>query len=333
MNDRKLLSQLDAFVRGGLRPNSLAAFAFAIVCVALATLARWLIDLIAPHSTPYVTYFPVIMIATLVGGWAAGMLALLGSILEVWYLFLPPRHQWFFFTPDRVASLVLFLFGMLIILWISEQFRRVVRQLDEEENYRQVVVDELGHRVKNKLATIYAILRHELRRYPDVWESVSGRLHALSATDDFLVKSKNGSIGLHRILTQELAPYDSSRVSVRGEPVEIQSKLAVVLSLLVHELSTNAANYGALSSPVGRVDVSWHTHGNEIALDWSESGGPPVEAPTKRSFGSNLVERSLDAFGGKANIVFASTGVTCHIRFPKPAEKSGTKAKADVMVA
>ena len=84
-----------------------------------------------------------------------------------------------------------------------------MRQLAEEEHYRKVVVDELGHRVKNKLATIYAILRHELRGHRDIWESVSGRMRALSAADDFLVQSDGQGVDLRQILEMELAPYGS----------------------------------------------------------------------------------------------------------------------------
>jgi two-component sensor histidine kinase len=193
----------------------------------------------------------------------------------------------------------------------------MVRRLDEEERYRQVVVDELGHRVKNKLATIYAILRHELRGHDDIWHSVSGRLRALSAADDFLARADGKGVELRQILEMELEPYDSSRISLQGEPATLFGKLPTVLALVFHELATNAAKYGALSEQTGRLAISWRITGDQIALDWVESGGPTVSEPSRRSFGSNLIERSLDSFGASAKLEFAATGVICRMLLPK----------------
>ena len=85
----------------------------------------------------------------------------------------------------------------------------------------------------------------------------------------------------------------------------------------MHELATNAAKYGALSAPNGVIDISWAEDGDDIVVDWRERGGPPVIAPAKRSFGTNLIERSLGAFQGSAKVEFAPGGVSCCMRFPK----------------
>lgn len=325
MEERNRVARWGAALRRGLRPRSLAAFGFAILCVAAATLARMAIDLIAPNAVPFATYFPAILLATLAGGWLAGAFATLISATVSWYMFVPPRYQWVSPTSDDLVSLTLFVLAALAVMWVAEQYRRMIRRLDEEEHYRQVVVDELGHRVKNKLATIYAILHHELRDQKDIWDSVSGRLRALSAADDFLVKSDGNGVDLKQILTLELTPYDLGRISMRGEPVQLRDKLAVVLALIVHELSTNAAKYGALSLPAGRVDISWRADGDHIALDWVESGGPAVTRPKQRSFGSKLIERSLDAFDGAATILYVPTGVVCRMRFIKPTAPGETQ--------
>lgn len=96
------------------------------------------------------------------------------------------------------------------------------------------------------------------------------------------------------------------------------AKLPTVLALVFQELATNAAKYGALSAPTGRLTVSWQLGGEHITVDWVETGGPAVTAPSRRSFGSNLIERSLQGFGGSATIEFAPTGVVCRMKFPKP---------------
>lgn len=308
---------LNAFTRRGLRPGSPAALSFAILCVAAATVLRLAIDVVAPDAVPFATYFPAVLIAALVAGTAAGVLAALIGALAAWYMFVPPRFSWAALKVGDFVSLGLFFFAAFAIIWIADRYRALLRRLDEEEAYRKVVVDELGHRVKNKLATVYAILRHELRGHPDVWQSAAGRLRALSAADDFLIASEGETVPLQQIIDMELAPYGSASIVMRGEPLTLTGKLSSVLSLVVHELATNAAKYGALSAPDGSIHIDWAEDGDDIVLAWSEHGGPEVVAPSKRSFGTNLIERSLRAFNGAAEIDFARGGVVCRMRFPK----------------
>lgn len=320
MEPRELAKAARNFGRRGLRPGSPAAFAFAILCVAAATALRMAVELVAAEATPFATFYPAILLAALIGGIAASAFATVLSGFVAWWAFVPPRFQWNALSTENIVSLCLFAIAAALIIWAAQGFRMLLRRIDEEERYRQVVVDELGHRVKNKLATIYAILRHELRGHDDIWQSVSGRLRALSAADDFLVKSDGKGVGLRQILEMELEPYDSARISLQGEPAFFFGKLPTVLALVFHELATNAAKYGALSSLTGSLEISWRTSGDRIALDWMERGGPPVTEPSHRSFGSRLIERSLDAFGGSAKIEFAPSGVVCRMLLPKQKE-------------
>ncbi|MGN6570222.1 MAG: sensor histidine kinase [Pseudolabrys sp.] len=319
MDDRyaKPAAGLDALARRGLRPGSPAAFACALLCVAAATLLRFAIDLIAPDAVPFATYFPAVLVASLVGGTAAGLAALVMSAVTAWYAFVPPRFSLAGLSYEHVVSLGLFFLAALAIVWIADRYRALLRRLDEEEAYRKVVVEELGHRVKNKLATVYAILRHELRGHRDVWDSAAGRLRALSAADDFLIAGDGEGVAIEQILDLELAPYGSASINKRGAPLMLSGKLPSVLSLIVHELATNAAKYGALSAPNGVIDIAWAEDGDDIVVDWRERDGPAVIAPAKRSFGTNLIERSLAAFKGTAAIDFAPGGVVCRMRFPK----------------
>jgi two-component sensor histidine kinase len=317
MKRPEFTARLRTLTRRGVRPGSPAALAAAFLCVAAATLIRLAIDLIAPNAVPFATFFPAVLVATMLGGIAAGIFAMVLSTAAAWWAFIPPRFTWEDLNPTQFVNICLFVLASALIIWVAGQYRKVVRQLDQEENYRQVVVDELGHRVKNKLATIYAILRHELRGHDAIWHSVSGRLRALSAADDFLVKSDGKGVDLRQILEMEMEPYDSSRISLQGEPVLLFAKLPTVLALVFHELATNAAKYGALSVAGGRLSISWRTGADEIAIEWVETGGPEVTVPSRRSFGSNLIERSLGGFGGSAKLDFAPSGVICRMTLPK----------------
>jgi two-component sensor histidine kinase len=319
MKHTGLSGRLGAFARHGLRPASPAAFAFALCCVAVATLLRLAIDLVAPDAVPFATFFPAILIATLIAGTAAGLVATVLSALAAWSMFVPPRFSMGHLHTGDIVSLGLFFFAALAIIWVADRYRVVVRRLDEEESYRKIVVEELGHRVKNKLATVHAILRHELRGHRDVWESAAGRLRALMAADDFVAAGDTEGVDFREILDMELAPYGSASVVMRGEPLMLRGKLPSVLSLIVHELATNAAKYGALSAPNGVIAIEWTERDGDIVVVWTESGGPEVVAPDKRSFGTNLIERSLDAFKGTARIEFARAGIVCRMRFPRPA--------------
>lgn len=315
MAGRAFAERLRLLWQRGLRPRSPAALAFAVLCVGTATALRLAVELIAPNAVPYATYFPAVLLATLIGGLAAGITAtVLSAIIGRWMF--GTDAAWSAPTLDDAFSVVLFALAAALIVWVAVAYRSMVRRLEEEERYRQIVVDELGHRVKNKLATVYAVLRHELRGHRDMWENVAGRLRALSAADDILVKSGGTSVELREILRFELSPYGGATVNLRGDKVLLHDKLAVVLALTFHELATNAAKYGALSSPEGRIDISWREQNEMIVVEWREHGGPEVAAPSRRSFGSNLIERSLDSFGGTAKIEFARAGVICRLSFP-----------------
>lgn len=307
---------IDTMVRRGPRPGSVEAYGLAVACVLAATLLRLLIDIVSPDAVPFATFFPALLIATLAGGLAAGTLATVLGGLVSWWLFLEPRFAWMLAGKDHLVSVLLYLFAGALIVWTANQYRVVVARIDEEEKYRRIVVDELGHRVRNKLATIYAILRHELRDQPDIWDSVSGRLQALSAADDLLSRGENGGVSLRQILTKEIAPFGDGRIVVDGPEVDLFGKLPTVVALLFHELATNAAKYGALSTSGGHVHARLQQVGDTIEIVWNERAGPPVAMPSRRSFGSHLIERSLDSFGGSARLAFNPDGVVCHIVLP-----------------
>lgn len=313
---RAFAGLIDSMVRRGPRPGSVEAYGVALACVLAATLLRLLIDMVSPGAVPFVTFFPALLIATLVGGAAAGIVAtLIGAVLS-WWLFIEPRFAWMLVSKDHIVSVLLYLFAGALIVWTTNQYRLVVARIDEEEKYRRIVVDELSHRVKNKLATIYAILRHELRDQPEIWGSVSGRLQALSTTDDLLNRGEDGGVSLQQILAMEVAPFGDGRIVIDGPDIDLFGKLPTVVALVFHELATNAAKYGALSTSAGQIHASIRPLEDAIEIVWRERAGPAVALPSRRSFGSNLIERSLDSFGGVAELAFEPGGVVCRIRLP-----------------
>jgi two-component sensor histidine kinase len=304
--------------RDGLQLGSPAALCFTLACVTLAAAVRFVTSLFGAGVLLFATFYPATLIVTLVGGvWLGVLAAALGGLLGVMFLSseLIPM-QW---SAADSTDLILYSGASAVIIWGAEQYRRLVRQLDREGHYRQILVAELSHRLQNKAAIIQSILRHELRHHPDIWNSISGRLRALSATDDLIIQGRAG-IDLSAILSKELAPFDLSRTMLQGPAAEVSPKLAVSLALIFHELATNAAKYGALSTPEGRVLVTWSMAHTEVTLRWREIGGPEVAQPVRRGFGGRLIEEGLGPFGGKAVCSFEPPGLDCTITFPAASE-------------
>jgi two-component sensor histidine kinase len=188
------------------------------------------------------------------------------------------------------------------------------------ERQQKLLVDELNHRVKNTLATVQAIAAQTLRSTADMEtfrEAFESRLMALSATHDLLTATNWRSAGLRDVLRVEFRPYGAERYRLEGPEVSLTPAEALALGLLFHELATNAAKYGALSTSSGCVEIAWTTNDKGLELTWRERGGPAVMAPTRRGFGSRLIERSLKgALAGDAVLEFAPTGLVCRIVLP-----------------
>ena len=137
-------------------------------------------------------------------------------------------------------------------------------------------------------------------------------LDALLSSNEHML-SDTRSAELHDTLKNELKPYSSGNVNLQGEPTLLAPNLARALRLVFHELATNAAKYGALSSPNGSLDISWITVAGQLRIRWIEQGGPLVTLPTRRGFGTLILSRVLNDFGGRVATDYRSEGVSCEI--------------------
>jgi PAS domain S-box-containing protein len=201
------------------------------------------------------------------------------------------------------------------------------------EDQQRFFLDELNHRVKNTLATVQSIAAQTLRSATspaNFKEAFEGRLLALSKTHDLLTRNAWRDANLHDIAKQELAPYRKNhddRIVVEGPRVNLPARYAINLGLVLHELVTNAAKYGALATPTGQLDLKWSANGSadgplQLQLHWVEAGGPPVEPPKRQGFGSRLISRSIEGeLSGQVAIDFAPTGIRYDISVPLPARK------------
>ena len=189
--------------------------------------------------------------------------------------------------------------------------RRISKRVLEEEEYRKMLVAELQHRLKNKLATIHAVLHQVLEKEPQIWAAVDHRIRALSTADDLIARADDAGCDIKDLLLSELGPYGHVRFNLNGEPLFLPSKLAVSLALILHELATNAAKYGAFSAARGFLQVSWTVSDDRLSVTWDETEGPPVETVGPAGFGTKLLKSALLSFDGKAEITYLRSGVHC----------------------
>nr|WP_245290212.1 MULTISPECIES: HWE histidine kinase domain-containing protein [unclassified Shinella] len=205
----------------------------------------------------------------------------------------------------------------------------------KSEVRQRMLNQELSHRVKNILAVIKSLVtspQHHKNTLEDYVATLQGRIEALSIAHDQVVRGDGGGI-LVDLLEAELQPYRSraSTISLAGPDVWLDSRAFSVLALVLHELATNAAKYGALSVSTGMVTISWTmTEGRGCEILWRESGGPLVDVPLRRGFGSALIERSVPYdLGGESMVRFEASGLEASFRIPLPHVKltvSSTKA-------
>ena len=291
-----------------VRSGSAGAFACATFLVVIATLVRWTIGFLGEDVFVFAAYYPAVLFATYVGGAFVGAFAVVLSTVIAWWAFIPLP-----LTPGVATKLLAYLCASALVVWGADHYRRLRSRLEDEEKFRTLAVEELAHRLKNKIATIQSIISFQLRDNPQVRDAIARRLIALSATDDLILTAQGRGAWIRDILSAELGPYDVSRISMAGPDILLPPKVALTLALLTHELATNAAKHGALSCETGQLSVCWSLSDARLSLEWRECDGPPVAIPLHRGFGMLLLSRALDQFGGAVETTFEPTGLICKL--------------------
>lgn len=191
------------------------------------------------------------------------------------------------------------------------------------EELQKLLTGELSHRVKNMLATVQAIATQTLRHSSstaDFVASFGGRIQSMSRVHSQLSSNEWKGTQLRAIVQDQikLGPADETRISVSGPDVHLDVQTVPQMAMIMHELGTNSIKYGALSKPSGTIAIKWTVRDNTLHLLWTEHGGPRVEAPVRRGFGTMLIERSATGAGGKARMSAEADGVQWEISLPLP---------------
>ncbi|ESY98812.1 CheR family methyltransferase [Mesorhizobium australicum] len=194
-----------------------------------------------------------------------------------------------------------------------------VTTLARAEEHQQVLISELNHRVKNMLAVIASIAnrtRDSSDTKEEFAEALIGRLHAMSRAYGLLTRERWKEASVKELLHQELEPFGIERIELDGDDVRLGPQQGLSLSMAIHELATNAAKYGALSKPRGRIGVRWAMDGDNFTLGWREKDGPPVKEPLNNGFGLNLLKGEIGyRLGGQVDTSFRKDGLDVQIAF------------------
>ena len=194
------------------------------------------------------------------------------------------------------------------------------------EETQKLLIGELNHRVKNTLASVQAIATQTLRHAAEPAEfapTFIGRIHALARAHSLLSSATWQGASLRELVNGQLqlGTIDESRLTVDGPDVDLPPEMALHLALVIHELATNANKYGALSTSEGRLSFTWQGTADGLMLEWAEQGGPAVEPPSRRGFGTALIQRSIQAEGGTAEPAYLPDGLRWYFTLPHPGVK------------
>jgi two-component sensor histidine kinase len=338
-----MLRQLIYIDVPALRPGTVAAYAFAFVAVGIATALRLAID---PYivGVQYVTFFPAVMITTLIGGLGAGLFSLVLSVAAAAFFVASPRLSFYIENLSDLLTTLLFILltfcnviliaGMRFAIGrdrdLSQRLEQHEVTLRETEERLAVVAAELQHRTRNLINIVGTIADNTLKTsdtLDDFKARYHDRLEALARVQGLLLRTKEGGrVTFDELLNAELAAHSIQNGSVTldgPKGVRLRSGTVQTLAMVVHELVANAIKHGALKQPKGHLTIRWWpeetVQGGKpwLHLDWKESGVvmPPPEAGTRQ--GRELIERALPyQFGAQTTFALEPDGVRCTISLP-----------------
>lgn len=307
-----------------------------VVAAIAATGLRLLLTSALKDEAAFTPDFLALFAAAYLGGWLSGLVSMLVAGLITFYAFLDPPMSLVRPLSDALSLMLFWLVAGLILLSVVSLRTALSRLAAREQalllaqTQEQLLAREMGHRIKNLLAVVQGMVDQSLRGSKDLNEArerIANRLRSL-ATAQELALNPMRDVRLAEVVQASVRAIGDERIDLHWDAdgqVDQQSARGLVLAL--HELATNALKYGALSQRDGRVHVTVHPgDGDEIRVSWKETGGPPVEEPTRQGFGSKLIARALPGSGETTLLRYPPGGVECVFRLrtvPHPRQRLG----------
>jgi two-component sensor histidine kinase len=293
------------------QPYSWRAFSAAIFALVLATGIRASFGILGSHF-PLTFYFPAILAVGVLVGIPAAVSVSLAAVAIVWFAFIPPYLQLGWPKAEDFTVWLLFVLASSVTIVVAWLCRTALLRLHRHQLAYRTVAHELRHRDKNSLAVTEAIIKKTLQHDHTSADAIIGRLRAVDYANDLLVRSALPAVELRTLIENELTAYGDTRFVAQGPRLKIPTSSVRHVLLIIHELATNAAKYGALSILSGRVLIDWEMqNGRTVLVRWREQGGPPVQSPTRNGFGSTLIVQSVRALSGQLDQQFKPDGLCC----------------------
>lgn len=308
------------------KPGLLRESAAVVAAVGAASIVRVALSLFLPVLFPFATYFPAVLLVALYAGARAGVAAVLLSGPIAMLIFSAGAERRLF-----AAGVLLWLFNGGIVVAVAAAVRALIVEhraqeaaLLQAQARLAMLLREFDHRSRNAFALICAISEETARRSRTIGayrDALHARIGALARAQSLLLQSTGSPVGLAEVVESALAPFRApggGRIAIApGPPARLEPDAATALTLALHELATNAAKYGALSIPEGRVALGWIAlPDGRVEIAWRESSGPPVAPPRAEGFGSTLIRNAFAAAGSTEVVIdYEPEGLCCRMRF------------------
>jgi two-component sensor histidine kinase len=303
----------------GPRPSLAVLVSIWLLSIVAPTVLRMMLQPLLGDTLWYATYYPAVLIVTLISGGRAGLIVIAVSAVVANYLFVPPKYDPGFSSRDIVGVVV---YGVAAgtIVFAGALLRQAVSELRGGQEREHFLNRELQHRVKNSLAVVNGLAFQAVKTSStasEFYDKFGDRLKALSRAHDLMANSDWRQCDMPALASSALEPFNSTGVIHLVGPVcVLRVESCVPLMLCLHELATNALKYGALSVEKGRVTLTWllvpREHLWDLEISWAETEGPPVLKPESPGLGSRLLRQQpgLEA----VKVSYLSGGVVCEIR-------------------
>jgi two-component sensor histidine kinase len=285
--------------------------AWAVAAAAVSFLLHWAVEPFFQPDRGLIVFIPAIVLVTLIAGPRYGVLTAALSGMAVWYVTLPPVNDFSLSHADAVSLCIYVISSAIAIV--------LVHWLRESQAQERLLRSELQHRTKNLFALVHGVANQTLRGDASMEvarDAFLSRLTALNRANETMGDSALDRVELDGLVRSVLKTF-SDHFEYRGDEAYVSGQTARNLSLALHELASNSAKYGALSAPLGTVRISWDAAapGGRLNFVWHESGGPQVTQPTRRGFGTKLLQTLFD----RADVEFARDGLVYRVEIPSAA--------------
>lgn len=315
-------SNLLAIQRVLPRAGSLMAFAAAAFVLAAASLIKLPLDAWAGDALPpYITFFPAIAVASLIGGPRVGLTTAAAALAIAWYLWLPIENSFVMEGRQTPLTIGIFAASSGFLAWIVGMARLTLDQSAANEAERALAARESVHRIKNLLAVVAALvakIEREAETTQEFKDLLSKRLAALDIAQNVLVRQDWQDATIEEITEGALAPFlPNPKLKVEGGPqIKVPARYVGGLCLALYELCTNALKYGALSHNTGQAVLSWRADASQCLLEWRETRN--AQAPADASgFGSLLIKTALSRDPDtRVDYEFTASHVIASFRWP-----------------